>query len=200
LRHAATLLLTNRARAIPATASSDAVVNAIADLARDLAALADDTHAPADAAAWLIDEFNRTVNRLPQTFDRESAKRTGAAILRRIGQRAPNIEPRDLFLIYVPEDRLPIAAPLAVELAKRRVSVAFAEYEVASPEDLAAAVHRGLTHHRGGVVLVTPAFERAAHTAPPAAMDRLRILRPPDLVTAVGDLAAWSATLRLSKL
>ncbi len=35
---------------------------------------------------------------------------------------APHIEPRDLFLIYVPEDRLPIAAPLAVELTKRRVS------------------------------------------------------------------------------
>ena len=39
---------------------------------------------------------------------------------------------RDLFLIYVPEDRLPLAAPLAIELTKRRVSVAFAGYEVAT--------------------------------------------------------------------
>lgn len=199
-RHAATLLVTNRARAIPAAASSDAVATALAELARDLVALADDMRAPADATGWLIDEFYRTIDRLPQTFDRERAKRIGASTLGDLRQRAPDVESRDLFLIYVPEDRLPIAAPLAVELTKRRVSVAFAEYEVASPEALAAAMQRGLAHHRGGVILVTPAFERTAWAIPAAGAERLRLVRSPDLSTAVDDLAAWSATLRMSKL
>lgn len=199
-RHAATLLLTNRARAIPGHASGDAVANAIAQLARDLVALADDTRATAEAAPWLIAEFTRTVDRLPHTFDREDAKRAGTAVLAALAQRAPVVEPRDLFLIYVPEDRLPIAAPLAVELSKRRVSVAFAEYEVASSDELAAALQRGLSHHRGGAILLTPAFERTAGAGPPAETRRVRILRPPDLDTAISDLASWSATLRLSKL
>ena len=199
-RHAATLLLTNSARAIPANASSGVVAAALEQLARDLVALADDTRAPADASGWLIDEFTRVVDRLPQTFDRDDAKRACAAVLERVAQRTPDAEPRDLFLIYVPEDRLPIAAPLAVELTKRRVSVAFAEFEVASAQELATAIQRGLTHHRGGVILVTPAFERAAWTQLPTATDRLRRLRQADFATAIAEITAWSETLRLSKL
>ena len=156
--------------------------------------------APADASAWLIDEFHRTIDRLPQTFDRERAMRIGTVILGDIGQHAPRVGSRDLFLIYVPEDRLPIAAPLAVELTKRRVSVAFAEYEVASAEQLIAAVQRGLAHHGGGAILLTPAFERAAWGIPTVVSDRLRLVRSPEFVTAVDDLAAWSATLRMSQL
>ena len=49
---------------------------------------------------------------------------------------SPEAGRHDFFLIYVPEDRLSIAGPLAVELAKRRLSVAFSEYEVASRDEL----------------------------------------------------------------
>lgn len=199
-RHAATLLLTNRARAIAPRAPSDVVTTSLEQLAHDLTALADDMRAPAEAAAWLIDEFHRTVDRLPHTFDRERAKRTAATILGRLELRGRQSEPHDLFLIYVPEDRLPIAAPLAIELAKRRVSVAFAEYEVASSADLAAAIARGLAAHRGGVILWTPAFERAAWANCPTPTDRLRLVRQAELRTAIEDLTAWSVTLRLSKL
>lgn len=199
-RHAATLLLTSRARAIPPNASSDEVANATAQLARDLVALADDTRAPAETPAWLIDEFHRTVDRLPYVFDRARAKQTGAAILGDIGRRARHHgQSRDLFLIYVPEDRLPIAGPLAVELTKRHVSVAFAEYAVASKAELSAAIGRGLADHRGGVILWTPVFERTTGAHPPHATTRLRVLRPPTLAPAVGELMAWVVTLRVSK-
>jgi hypothetical protein len=195
-RHAAALLLSSGARRIPADASSDTTRAALDRLVHDLVALADDTRAPAETLDWLIAELNSTIERLPQSFDREDAKSTGAAVLARIASRTPGIEPRDLFLIYVPEDRLPIAAPLAVELTKRRVSVAFADFEVATAQQLAAAVAHGLTHHRGGVVLCTRAFERTQSHSPIRADDRIRILRHPEGPMTVSDLAAWANQLK----
>jgi hypothetical protein len=106
--------------------------------------------APPAAAEWFKAEYERLLG-------------PGAAgdLLDRIGRdRALNMERRDLFLIYVPEDRLPIAGPLAIELTKRRVRVAFSEYEVASRDQLLAAAERGLAHHRAGALLVTSEFER----------------------------------------
>ena len=85
-------------------------------------------------------------------------------------------EPRDLFLVYAPEDRLPIAAPPAIELPKRRVSVAFADFEVTTSARLTGAIASGLAHHRGGVVLSTRRFEWAPWHRP-ISSDRIRVLR-----------------------
>jgi hypothetical protein len=197
-RHAVTLLLTNSARAIPADASPETTRAAIERLARELVALAGDMRASDDASDWLIAELNTTINRLPQSFDRAAARTAGAAVLAQVTLRTPEIERRDLFLIYVPDDRLPVAAPLAVELTKRRVSVAFAGHEVATAEQLSAAIADGLTHHRGGVVLLTKAFERAQWQPLPSGSDRLQILRQPDMLSQVADLAEWVKQLRVS--
>jgi len=194
-RHAATLLLTNSARAIAVDASPETMHAAIERLAHELVALAGDTRASADASDWLIAELNTTIDRLPQSFDRAAAKTAAAAVLAVVASRTPDIEPRDLFLIYVPEDRLAVAAPLAVELTKRRVSVAFAGYEVATAQQVSAAIAHGLAHHRGGVILLTQAFERAEWPHLPLASDRLRIVRQPDVPSLVADLAAWAKRL-----
>ena len=195
-RHAATLLLTNSARGIPAGASPESIRAALERLSHDLVALADDTRAPAEASDWLIAELHTTIDRLPQSFDREDAKSAGASVLARVASRTPAIEPRDLFLVYVPEDRLPVAAPLAVELTKRRVSVAFADFEVATAQQFTAIVAHGLAHHRGGVVLCTRAFERM-HSPPAAsANERVRILRNPESPSAVSDLVTWVSQLK----
>jgi hypothetical protein len=196
-RHAATLLIRNSARAIPVDASPEATGTALDRLAHELVALAGDTRVSAEAAEWLIAEFNSTVDRLSQSFDRDSAKSSGEVILARAGSHTPAVEPHDLFVIYVPDDRLPVAAPLAVELAKRRVTVALAEYEVASEDQLAAALQHGLAHHRGGVVLVTDAFLRAKWDAP-SETARLRLVRTTGLA-AVEGLATWGKSLRVSK-
>jgi hypothetical protein len=198
-RHAVSLLLTNSARAIPADASPETTRVAIERLAHELVALAGDTRASADACAWLIAELGTTIDRLPQSFDRVAAKTAGTAALAQVASRTPEIDSRDLFLIYVPEDRLPVAAPLAVELTKRRVSVAFAGYEVATAQQLSAALANGLAHHRGGVVLFTQAFERAEWPPLPSAHNRLQIVRRPD-PSLVADLAEWVKRLRVSKL
>ena len=197
-RHAATLLLSNSARAIPAEASSETTCAALERLAHELVGLAGDARAPAQALDWLIAQLATTIDRLPQSFDREGAKSAAAAVLGRVALRTPDIEPRDLFLIYLPEDRLPVAAPLAVELTKRRVSVAFADYEVATFQQFTAAIAHGLTHHRGGVVLHTRAFERA-HWQPPPSSGRIRILRHPGGTETVRDLAAWAKPLSVAK-
>jgi hypothetical protein len=199
-RHAATLLLTSGARDIPAGAAPAAIRAALERLAYDLVALADDTRAPAEASDWLIAELNTTIDRLPQSFDRADAKSAGAAVLARVASRTPGIEPRDLFLIYVPEDRLPVAAPLAVELTKRRVSVAFADFEVATAQQFTEAVARGLAHHRVGVVLCTRAFERMQSQPASSANDRIRILRHPENPSAVSELAAWASGYRATKV
>src|SRR5688572_9915921 len=135
-RHAATLLLTNRVRAIPADAPLEAIGVALERLAHELVALTDDMRAHRSASAWLIHEFNCTIDRLPHRFDRDRIKSRASAILASAPSRTPDIETRDLFLVYVPEDRLAVAAPLAIELTKRRVSVAFADYEVATARQL----------------------------------------------------------------
>jgi hypothetical protein len=197
-RHAATLLLTNRVRAIPADATPEATNTALTRLAQELVALADDTRAPAESSAWLIAEITTLIDRLPQSFNRDAAKADVAEVIAHVASRAPHIEPRDLFLIYVPEDRLPVAAPLAVELTKRRVSVAFAEYEVATAGQLMAAIDHGLAHHRGGVVLGTKAFDRGQWPSLPM-NDRMRIVRDPASGSTILDLAAWVNRLPLSK-
>lgn len=190
-RHAATLLLTNSMRAIPAGASSDAIEAALERLADELVALADDMRAPASASEWLTNEFDAAVERLPYVFDRDRITLTAAAILARVSSRTPDIDSRDLFLVYAPEDRLPVAAPLAIELTKRRLSVAFAEYEVATPQQLAGALAHGLDRHRCGAVLWTKAFART-HGHPPATLhERVRILPDADIASIVITLEAW---------
>ncbi len=173
-RHAAVLLLTGRARKIPADASGESVAAELARLAEDLVALADDMRAPAESVDWIRAEYARIVGQMPQDFDRGAVTSAADTLIGRVAARAPVVEARDLFLVYVPEDRLPLAAPLAVELAKRRVSVALAEYEVATSEQLAAALQVGLTHHRAGAILSTPAFARLKIGLTPFA--RVRVL------------------------
>jgi hypothetical protein len=170
-RHAVVLLLTNGIRRNqPAR-----------ELAEELVALADDMKARAEAAAWVAAEYERLIgSRFPEP-----------ELLRRIGQRRAETAPRDLFLIYVPEDRLSVAGPLAVELAKRRIGVAFSEYEVASSDELEAAVERGLARNRAGALLVTPEFDRKPWRREPD-HPRLLILRDVSHPGAIADqLAAW---------
>jgi hypothetical protein len=175
-RHAVGLLLKNGARKFPVDAER---------LARDLVALGDDMKALPEFAGWVIAEYERVL------------QRPAPAVLAQLGQnfsREP--EQRDLFLIYVPEDRLPIAAPLAVELVKRRISVAFSEYEVESEVQLASALTHGLNANRAGAVLVTPDFLR--RTLPePIPNPRLRILG--QMTPSAGqaeNLAAWLSNIR----
>lgn len=168
-------------------------------LACELVALAEDMRAPADAAEWLIAEFSALVDRLPLSFDRDGTKSAGAAILGHIGSRAPDRVARDLFLIYVPEDRLPVAGPLAVELSKRRISVALAEYEVATNREFAAAVEHGLGNHLAGVVLWTKAFDSRQWPLPQE-NDRIQVVRNLDLPSATAALAAWWKRLKAFKV
>ena len=196
-RHAATLLLTNSARAIPDNASPEDTSIALERLAHGLVSLADDMRVTAEAVEWLAAEFTTTIDRLPQSIDRDAAKSAGAAILARMATQARQIITHDLFLIYAPQDRLPIAAPLAIELTKRRVSVAFAGYEVATADEFGTAMAHGLAHHRGGVVLWTSAFERG-HQAAPSESDRVRVLRQIDFLSSVPGLVEWARALRVS--
>jgi hypothetical protein len=198
-RHAATLLLTNGVRAIPADASFEVIHAALERLAHALVALAEDTRAPVEVSDWLVTEFANTIDRLPHAFDRSAAKSAGATILARVSSLPRPIDARDLFLIYVPEDRLPVAAPLAIELTKRRVSVAFAEYEVAAPPQFVTALAHGLANHRGGIVLWTSAFERAHLQISQPEHDRVRILRQYELFATIADLVEWVHALRVSK-
>jgi hypothetical protein len=200
-RHAATLLLTNAARSIPCDAPAESTHAALERLAHELVALADDTRAPAAAAGWLISEFAAVIDRMPQKFDRDNAKSVGTSILSRITVHAPaHPEARDLFLIYVPEDRLAAAAPLAIDLVKRRVSVAFAEYEVATESQLAAAIERGLTLHGVGVLLRSNGFDRFGWSIPVNSDERFAVLKSPVALSAADDLAAWVRRRRVSKL
>jgi hypothetical protein len=157
-------------------------------LAEDVAALADDMKAPQQAAEWVAVEFERLLGR-------EFPVRE---ILARIGRNRAKAEPRDFFLIYVPEDRLSVAGPLAVELAKRRVRVAFSEYEVASREELDAAVELGLARNRAGALLVTPDFERKPWRYEPN-NPRLLILRNAAHPAIVAEqLVTWLSSKQFS--
>ncbi len=198
VRHAATLLLTNAARAVPAGASPEEIQAALDTLAHELVDLAGDMRAPPAASPWLIAEIHTTIDRLPHTFDRESAKSRAADVVARVASRTSHISPRDLFLVYRPEDRLSVAAPMAVELMKRRVSVAFAEYEVATAQQFTAAVDHGLSLHRAGVVLWTDAFDRARWAPVSRSNERIRILQRFEGDTTVQDLVNWIAQLRMS--
>ena len=197
-RHAVALLLGNRIRAIAAEPSAIVIRLGIERLAHELLALADDMHAPADASQWLIDEVNTRIDHLPHVLDPEGAKNTVAAILTRVTSRQQNVEPRDLFFVYVPEDRLAFAAPLAIELAKRRVTIAIAEYEVTSPDHTTAALAYGLAHHRGGVLLLTRAFARTQPGYVPPASDRIRVITDPHRPDTVQDLIAFANSVRRS--
>ena len=190
-RHAATLLMTNRLRAIPRGASPQSIESELARLANDLVALADDTRASSEVRAWLIDEYSRTVDRIPVSFDVTSAKNHGAAILEFAGRDPRLVERRDLFLMYVPDDRLPIAAPLAIELTKRRITVAFSEYEIATPGELHHALAHGLAHHRVGVLLRTKAFDRMVGRSELQDGPRLRVLTTVQPPSTADDLVAW---------
>jgi hypothetical protein len=193
-RHATALLLTQGCRAIPPGASPDSVASALAALAHDLVALADDMHAAPESAEWLLVEYGRVVEQLPHTFDRSAAQASASTILARVASRRPVVESRDLFLVYVPEDRLPVAAPLGVELIKRRVSVAL-DYEVVTGPQLSAALDHGLEHHRAGVVLRTRAFERVEWGFEVQESDRLRVISASDAAVAAADLAEWMRRL-----
>jgi hypothetical protein len=170
LRHAVDLLLKNGVRASkPPQQLADALV-----------ALADDMKAPPEAAEWIAAEFARLFG----------PGATADELLKRAGQRRPPVEPRDLFLIYVPEDRLTVAGPLAVELSKRRVTVAFSQYEVDRRDDLLAGIAHGLAHHRAGAVLFTAEFARKPWSQEPLD-SRLLVLRDLARPSAVaGQLAA----------
>jgi hypothetical protein len=178
-RHAVDLLLKNSVRKFQVDAEQ---------LARDLVALGDDMKASPDVAAWVIAEYERVL------------QRPAPAVLARLGHNAPrDPERRDLFLIYVPEDRLPVAAPVAVELAKRGISVAFAEYEVDSEDRLAWAVARGLDLNRAGAVLRTPDFLRR-NLPDPAPNPRLNILGQIILPAAQAEaLALWLSHIHTTK-
>jgi hypothetical protein len=170
-RHAVDLLLTSGIRKNqPAR-----------EIAEELVALADDMKARAEAAGWVAAEYERLIG----------SKFPDPELLGRIGQRRAETAPRDFFLIYVPEDRLSVAGPLAVELAKRRISVAFSEYEVANSDELEAALALGLARNRAGALLVTPEFERKPWRREPD-HPRLLILRNVSHPGAIADrLAAW---------
>ena len=194
-RHAAVLLLTSRARALAPGASREALAEALERLARDLAGLADDMRAAPESVDWMISEYRRVVDRMPQDFDRARAMAIATPIIGRVAQRTAPVEPRDLFLVYVPEDRLPVAALLAVELVKRRISVAVADYEVATGGQLAAALHDGLRRHRAGVVLRTAAFAGRGWDLELPDTNRVRIVHGLDR-SAIDGLAEWARRLR----
>jgi hypothetical protein len=187
-RHAVTLLISGRVRSIAPNAAPADVEGALADLASEMVALGRDMKMTPDAAEWAIGEYQRTVERLAQTIaiDAEGVIARGRRILSSIGDGvAAAVDRRDLFIVYVPEDRLPMAAPLAVELSKRRIAVAFSEYEVADTAQAIAAIVRGLREHKAGIVLATLNFVRHPWTAETMkaieemaaqATDRLRII------------------------
>jgi hypothetical protein len=200
-RHAATLLLTNNLRMLPHDGSPALVAEVLTQLARDLVAVAGDTRASPDVRDWVINEYTAALDRVLQAFSHradsdflrliEDVRSRGVAILADIGTHSPtDVEPRDLFVMYVPEDRLPIAAPLAIELAKRRFTVAFSEYEIATIEQMTEGLDRGASRHRAGILLVTPEFLRKGWRIP-SDTDRFRIVKPVSAVAAANELAAW---------
>ena len=190
-RHAAILLITGTVRKIAHDAPADVVSASLDRLAHDLAGLAGDMRAAPDSSEWLIDELTRTIARLPHVFDRELASASAAEIIRMGASHPRPFERCDLFLVYVPEDRLPIAAPLAIELTKRRVTVAFAGFEVASADELVRAIDQGMRSHGRGALLRTDEFDRKGWRVDAAPAERLRILRGSEVPLLMADLLAW---------
>jgi hypothetical protein len=204
-RHAASLLLTNNLRMLPHDGSPALVAEVLTQLARDLVALAEDTRASVDARDWVINEYTGALDRVLQAFSHradadflrlfDDVRGRAVEILADIGTHSPaDIEPRDLFVMYVPEDRLPIAAPLAIELTKRRFTVAFSEYEISSIEQMTEGLDRGAGRHRAGILLVTPEFLRKGWPIP-AVTDRFRNVTPVNAVAAADELAVWLSSV-----
>lgn len=198
-RHAAALLMTKSSRAIPTDAKPETVLAELVRLAHDLVALAGDMRAKPESADWIIAEYNRTLSHLPHTVDRDAARASAAAILSQIATRQPVAESRDLFVVYLPEDRLPVAAPLAIELAKRRITVAIADYEVATSDHFAEAIEHGLQHHRAGAVLCTNAWMKWGTRPHFSESDRLRVLHRFD-DRAVAEVADWVRRLKTERI
>ena len=206
-RHQATLLLTNGIRLLPSDASPPLVTEALLQLARDLAALAEDTRAPTSELEWSLSAYTAMVDRAAATFSHrsdgdfprvfESAKARGIENLRSFWpDRAADLTPRDLFMMYLPEDRLPVAAPLAIELIKRRFTVAFSDYEINSPGEVAACIEKGLKIHRAGALLLTPAFDRRRWPAL-SRKERFRLVRLDSLQSMAEELARWLTSLKV---
>jgi hypothetical protein len=204
-RHAATLLLSNSLRMLPHDGSPALVAEVLTRIARDLVALADDTRASVEVRDWTINEYTGALDRVRQTFSHrvdadfarllEATRGRAVEILADIGKHSPaDSEPRDLFVMYVPEDRLPVAAPLAIELTKRRFTVAFSEYEIATMEQMAERLDSGVSRHRAGILLVTPEFLRKGWRIPPET-DRFQVVKPVSAVTAANELAVWLRSL-----
>jgi hypothetical protein len=192
LRHAAALLLRNRVRSIAPDASPRAIVDGLERLAHDLVGLARDMRADGESALWLTDEYVRAVDRLPVAFERDQVVARATGIIGQIASFRYAADRRDLFLIHVPEDRVAVAAPLAIELAKRRLTVALAEYEVTTAEELEHAVERGLTDHAAGIVLSTGAYKR--RQLPDLAPEpRLQILSCSHDSYSIDDLVLWAS-------
>ena len=184
-------MIRQRCQTIAADASADDVADALAQLARDIVALARDMHAEPESAEWLFAEYAGTIDHLPHAIDFDAIKERGHEILNGIAHGKSHEESRDLFLVFMPEDRLSLAAPLAIDLVKRRVSVAFSEYEVSTAEEFDAAVQNGLSRHRAGAVLWTRAFERASWHVHLLETDRFRVIRECHIPETGAQLAAW---------
>jgi hypothetical protein len=204
-RHAAVLLINSSLRMLAHDSSPSRVAEVLTQMARDLVALADDTRSGADVRDWMINEYTGALDRLRQTFsDRldgdstqllEAARSAGVEILGGIDKHLPaDIQPRDLFVMYVPEDRLPVAAPVAIELAKRRFTVAFSDYEIATTQQMTERLDYGMRHHRAGILLVTPEFARKNWLIP-AATERFRVVKPVSAVAVANELAMWLNTV-----
>lgn len=200
-RHAATLLLSNSLRMLPHDGSPALVAEVLTQIARDLVALAGDTLAPAEVRDWTIDEYTGVLDRVRQTFSHradadfprllDATRSRALEILADIGTKtAAAADPRDLFVMYVPEDRLPVAAPLAIELTKRRFTVAFSEFEIETIEQMRQCLASGLSRHRSGILLVTRDFLRRGWPIPPET-DRFRVVTPGSVVAAANELAGW---------
>ncbi|MBW8884855.1 MAG: hypothetical protein JF612_08795 [Planctomycetia bacterium] len=159
-RHAVDLLLTNAVRKLPSNLPPERTITELIAIAEHLVALAADMHAEAAYADWVIAEYERVLTPRVDPASLAAAKDRSRTILRTIGTSKPQGDRRDLFILYAPEDRLPIAAPLAVELSKRRVRVAFSEFEAADETDISQLIDSGTRAHDAGVLLVTSNFVR----------------------------------------
>ncbi len=207
-RHAVTLLLAHGLRGLPPDGSPALLGEVITRLARDLVALADDMRALPEEAGWTAQEFRSAVDRAAHLFSHradgdlahsiDNARTRGVEILSAVGaHRAPDTG-RDLFLMYVPEDRIPIAAPLAVELTKRRFTVAFSDYEVDTLDQFHERSGRGLERHTAGLFLETRNIGRRGWKMPPST-DRFRIVRPGSPESSVDRICVWINDLKRSK-
>jgi hypothetical protein len=199
-RHAAALLMSNSLRRVPHDGSPALVAEVLMQLAHDLVALSDDTRASVEVRDWTINQYTGSLDRVRHAFSHpddadflrllEVTRVRAIDILADVGQHSVERAPHDVFVMYVPEDRLPVAAPLAVELTKRGFTVAFSDYEIATIEQMAERVESGVSRHRAGILLVTPEFLRKGWGTPPE-NERLRVVKPASAFAAANELAVW---------